>query len=172
MLTLVLASSLIALPAGAMEEKALRACRALLDDAERLACYDREIDRATEKSVPAETAAQVPPPSAPAPAPAEEPASAEDRFGRDRAIENEQRERVHKESRELGELKALVESIETRIDGLMTITLDNGQVWRQSRPDSLFRLKAGDAVTIQPGALKSYLMTGPSNRSTRVARIK
>jgi hypothetical protein len=70
------------------------------------------------------------------------------------------------------ELKALVESIVTRIDGLMTITLDNGQVWQQTRPDSPFRLKAGDTVKIQPGALRSYLMTGPTNRSTRVTRVK
>jgi hypothetical protein len=167
-LAIVLASILAALPAAAMEEKALRACRLLLDDAERLACYDREVDRETPRPAPAEPAAQASPP----PAPAAAPASAEERFGRERAIEYEKRARVQKESRELGELKALVESIETRIDGLMTITLDNGQVWRQSRPDSQFRLKTGDAVKIQPGALKSYLMTGPTNRSTRVTRVK
>jgi hypothetical protein len=165
---LVLASILAALPAAAMEEKTLKACRALQNDAERLACYDREVDRETARPAPAEPAAQVAPPAAPAAA----PASAEDRFGRERAIEYEERVRVEKESREVGELKALVESIETRIDGLMTITLDNGQVWRQSRPDSLFRLEAGDPVKIRPGALKSYLMTGPANRSTRVTRVK
>jgi hypothetical protein len=164
---LVLASTLAALPAAAMEEKALKACRALQNDAERLACYDLEVDRGTARPAPAEPAAQVAPPAAPA-----APESAEDRFGRERAIEYEERVRVEKESREVGELKALVESIETRIDGLMTITLDNGQVWRQSRPDSLFRLEAGDPVKIRPGALKSYLMTGPANRSTRVTRVK
>jgi hypothetical protein len=159
-----------AAPAAAVDETALRACRAVADDDERLACYDRELDREDRAAAAAESAAApnagTPPPAPPA------PVTAEERFGRERAIAAEEREREQRSARELGELKALVTKIETRIDGLMTITLDNGQVWRQNAPDSRFRLKVGDPVSIQPGALRSFLMSGPTNRSTRVTRVK
>jgi len=58
------------------------------------------------------------------------------------------------------------------MDGLMTFTLDNGQVWRQNTPDSKFHLKEGDRVKIQPGSLKSFILSGPSKKSTRVTRVK
>ncbi len=34
------------------------------------------------------------------------------------------------------------------------------------------RLKTGDKVKIQPAALGSFLMSGPSKRSTRVTRVQ
>ena len=74
--------------------------------------------------------------------------------------------------RSLGTLESIVSGIATRADGLMTITLANGQVWRQNAPDSQFRLKDGDSVRIQPGAMSSYILSGPSKRSTRVTRLK
>lgn len=131
----------------------LEACRAEADDARRLACYDREMERAS-----------------PAPAPVE--LTAEERFGREGEMTREEADRKAKESRELGELGAKVSEIWSRSDGLMVITLDNGQVWRQNNPDSFFRLKAGDPVRILPGVMNSFLMSGPSKRSTRVSRVK
>ncbi len=134
----------------------LRACRAESDDARRLACYDRAADAGHAQVVSTAPAS----------------ATAEDSFGRERALEHEETKRAGQESRELGELKATVTAIETRIDGLMTMTLDNGQVWRQNSPDAQFRLKAGDLVRIQPGSLNSFILSGPSKRSTRVTRVK
>jgi hypothetical protein len=158
-------------------DAALRACRAEADDARRLACYDREIDRsqaAARQREPATAAVAAPVPEA-APAPAAAPAAAptaEEMFGREGAMAQEESERKEKETRALGELQAKVTEIWTRSDGLMVVTLDNGQVWKQNRPDSFFRLKSGDTVKIQPAALGSYLMSGPSKRSTRVTRLK
>jgi hypothetical protein len=181
-------------PASAAEDvsEALRACRTEADDARRLACYDRVSGHAQPQP---STAAAAPKSSAPPPAaaPKSAPASAapspvapaaaatvatpaaataEEKFGRERAMAAEEEKRKSDESRELGELSALVTGIDTRIDGLMTITLDNGQVWRQNTPDSKFRLKTGDHVRIQPGSLKSFIMSGPSKHSTRVTRVK
>ena len=79
---------------------------------------------------------------------------------------------MKQEARALGTLESSVTVIATRADGLMTITLANGQVWRQNAPDSQFRLKNGDPVRIQPGAMSSYILSGPSKRSTRVTRLK
>lgn len=158
-----LAVAAAALPCAALADDtraALRACRAESDDAKRLACYDREADR-----VGAEPVAAAPPPPAPALTP-------EERFGRRGAMAREEKDQKKAEARELGELQAIATEIWTRGDGLMRITLDNGQVWSQNAPDPFFRLKTGDKVRIQPGALGSFLLSGPAKRSTRVTRIQ
>ncbi len=148
-----------ALPFGAAaaepEISALADCRREPDDAKRLACYDREMDRlgaANDDAAP--------------------PQTPEERFGRSGAMNREESDRMEREARDLTELNATATEIWTRADGLMIITLDNGQIWKQNRPDSLFRLKVGERVKIQPAALGSFLLSGPSKRSTRVTRIK
>ena len=153
----------------------VKACRAESDDSRRLACYDRAAGRA---SVAAPAAAAVAPAAAAPPAaragpaqPAPAPTSADD-FGRERQLAHEEDKKREEASRAVGELRASIISIETRMDGLMTFTLDNGQVWRQNRPDSRFSIKQGDAVLIQPGSLNSFILSGPNKKSTRVRRVK
>jgi len=167
-----------AVPTFAAEDfgESLRACRSQSDDARRLACYDRVASHA-ESEAPAAAAANAGgPAAAPKPAPpAAVPAAAptpEDNFGRERTIAAEEDKRRAAESHAIGGLSALVVGIDTRGDGLMTITLDNGQVWRQNAPDSKFRLQEGDKIRIQPGSLNSFILSGPSKRSTRVTRVK
>lgn len=146
----------------------VRNCRAEADPAARLACYDQVVDRAA--GAPAPRAAPQTPAAAPAAAPAPAPTK-EESFGLERKAKAEEQEKREQEARALGELEATVTTIGRRADGLMTITLDNGQVWRQNRPDSRFSLKAGDRVKIQPGSLNSYILSGPTNKSTRVTRV-
>lgn len=160
LLALVAAVSVFPPAVSAQEsDAALKACRAETDDTRRLACYDREMDRLSDRPAAAASAA-----SAPAP-------SAEEQFGRRGTIAREELERERDKSRQ-GELTATVTEIWTRSDGLMVMTLDNGQVWSQNRPDPFFRLKNGDKIKIQPASLGSYLLSGPSKRSTRVTRTK
>ncbi len=139
---------------------AVSACRDEPDDARRLACYDRAAGRATKTLAAA----------APAPAPAA--ARSEDDFGRERQLAYEEDQKRAEATRAVGELQSSIVGIETRMDGLMTFTLENGQVWRQSRPDSRFSIKQGDAVRIQPGSLGSFILSGPTKKSTRVTRVK
>jgi len=176
-LTTVLALSAAASAATAAEDvaAAVRACRGESDAAARLACYDRAVDRAQQ---PAAKAAPAPKAEAPAaaaaaaaPAAAAAAATTEDNFGRERQIQAQEQKRQQAEARALGELEATVTHIETRMDGLMTITLDNGQVWRQNTPDAKFRLKEGDHVRIQPGSMNSFILSGPTKKSTRVSRV-
>ncbi len=156
----------LALPAAAQQAGAsLQACRAEPDDARRLACFDREIDRLGQQQGAGTTAASAAADAAPALTP-------EDQFGRTGALNREEYDRRTQETRDLEELHATVTEIWKRADGLMILTLDNGQVWKQNRPDSQFRVKAGEPVKIQPAALGSFLLSGPSKRSTRVTRVK
>lgn len=165
-LVLLCVAALLAVPAAMAAEEpgaSLRACRSEVDDAKRLACYDREVDRlGTQAASPG---------LAPA-APAASALTPEERFGRTGAMTREEVDRKDQESRDLSELHATVTEIWTRADGLMVLTLDNGQIWKQVRPDSLFRIKAGEQVKIQPAALGSFLLSGPTKRSTRVSRVK
>jgi hypothetical protein len=153
---------------------AVKACRAESDDARRLACYDRAAGRgsvaAPAAAAPTVAAAPTAAPAGPAqPAPA---ATSEDNFGRERQLAHEEDKKREEATREVGELRASIISIETRMDGLMTFTLDNGQVWRQNRPDSRFSIEQGDAILIQPGSLNSFILSGPNKKSTRVTRVK
>lgn len=162
----------------------LDACRSLASDGERLACYDRAAGRilaqpAAPKPMPADAAPAAATPAAAATAATAAattattpPSGADDNFGRERVLAAEEAKRQEEQTRAIGELSATVTDIDTRMDGLMTITLDNGQVWRQTRPDSMFRLKTGDRIQIQPGAMKSFILSGPSKRSTRVSRVQ
>lgn len=165
-------AALMAVPAAMGAEDpgtSLRACRAEVDDAKRLACYDREVDRLGTQAA---SAGAAPAASATPAAPAAPALTPEERFGRTGAMTRDEADRKDQESRGLAELHATVTEIWTRADGLMVFTLDNGQIWKQVRPDSLFRLKAGEKVKIQPAALGSFLLSGPSKRSTRVSRVK
>lgn len=171
----------LALAAGAASPAedvaaAVRACRGETDAAARLACYDRAAGHAQPSAGAAPAAIAVAPaaaaPAAAAPAAGAVKPTAEDNFGREQQIQAEEQQRQQQEARALGELQATVTHIETRMDGLMTMTLDNGQVWRQNSPDSKFRVKEGDRVKIQPGAMKSFILSGPSKKSTRVSRVQ
>lgn len=137
----------------------LTACRSEVDDTKRLACYDREVDRLGTQA------------ASPGAAPAAPTLTPEERFGNTGAMNREEADRKKMEPRQLSELNATVTEIWTRADGLMVLTLDNGQIWKQVRPDSLFRLKVGEKVKIQPAALGSFLLSGPTKRSTRVSRV-
>jgi hypothetical protein len=151
---------------------AVNACRAEADDARRLACYDRAVGRANGNAPAAAPAAAATAATAPAPAPAPAPAQTEDSFGRERQLAHEEDQKRAEATRAVGELLATIVGLEKRMDGLMTFTLDNGQVWRQVRPDSLFSIKQGDAIRIQPGSLGSFILSGPTKKSTRVTRVK
>lgn len=156
---LALLASLPLAVAAAASESPFKSCRVEPDDTRRLACYDREVDRMGGTPVSADKPAEPP------------PLTTEERFGRRGTMSREEQDRERNQARE-GELTALITEVWTRSDGLMVMTLDNGQVWTQKRPDSFFRIKPGDRIKIEPAAMGSYLLSGPSKRSTRVTRTK
>jgi len=137
---------------------ALAACRAEKDDASRLACYDREAGMAGEQS------------GASATEPAAAAQTPEEKFGYRGVLAREEQERAKVAA--LEQLEGTVTEIARRGDGALIMTLDNGQVWAQNRPDAFFRLRVGEHVKIEPAALGSFLMIGPSKRTARVTRVK
>ena len=69
-------------------------------------------------------------------------------------------------------ITATVNSIEQSKRGLWTVTLDNGQKWRQISSDG-FLLRKGEEVTIERGVFNSFLLTRKgSERQTKVARLQ
>lgn len=160
--------------------ESLQRCAQVDDDAQRLACYDREAAR----SRAAEPAVEGPPPAtqkvperpanaapesaaAPAPEPAAEPggdtADAVASFGLPERDEDKD---------EPDEISAKVAKIDVRANGERIFTLDNGQVWVEKSPARSPRLKEGDPVRIKAGLFGSYRLFGSGNRSTGVDRVR
>jgi hypothetical protein len=131
---------------------ALIACRELLQDTARLACFDRElkvlVNAALAPKLAPEQAFGLPPMAVAA----KESAAA----GRT----------------ELAEFRARLVGLGRPLDGRVVLTLDNGQVWRQVTQGEELLLKTGDIVTLSRGALHSYWLDAPSGRRCKVTRIR
>lgn len=68
---------------------------------------------------------------------------------------------------------ATIASVKTGRNNLMTITLDNGQVWQQTKSEDRARFTEKQAVTVEKGFFGSfYLSAEGSNRRVAVKRIK
>jgi hypothetical protein len=133
---------------------ALKKCAAESDSARRLACFDAEMARLAAL-----------PPAAPPPTP-------EEKFGARGDLRRDIEQQGRAGEAPLRKLEATVAAIATRPGGGLVVTLDNGQVWQQLVAGEGFRLKAGEKVTLEPGALGSYFLVGSHGRSTKVKRIK
>ncbi len=120
-------------------------CRNIENDGERLACYDNYVLTLDKKPVPPTVEEQ----KAAFGLPKESPA-----------------ENLH-------DISNRISKIETASRGKRILTLENGQIWRQVGSSSQPRLAAGDTITIEKGALGSFILKEQgSNRSLRVKRIK
>ena len=69
------------------------------------------------------------------------------------------------------ELTAHIASVSRNPAGRSVLTLDNGQVWRQSETRSSFEAHAGEEVKITPGALGSFWLSTNTHNWTRVERL-
>jgi hypothetical protein len=135
------------------------ACAAEKDDARRLACFDAAVAQAGKPSGN----------SAPAVAPP--PLSKEEKFGLRGELKQEKAQKAP-ELQELEQLQAQVTKVSAKPHGELVVTLENGQIWAEIQTNSGARVKAGDQVTIKPGALGSFLLMAPNGRSTKVTRVR
>ena len=143
----------------------LLACASEPDDTRRLRCFDDAVAGLRRAVPPSAAAASRPEPATPAAAPpASTPAvSAEDRFGARGEL---------KADRQLSQITATVTALSARPYGELVITLDNGQMWAEIAPGSKVRLKTGDSVTIEAGALGSFRLIAANGRSSKVSRVR
>ncbi len=153
--------------AAALIGKDLARCAAISSRDERLACYDALAANhgATANApagAPAPTAAAAPPAAAVPPA-ASVPPKKED-FGLSAA----QLQKVNPQ-KQIESISAKVTSVWHSGSGHMLLELDNGQSWQLDSEDPL--LAAGNTVTIQRGALGSFLLTTPTRRTHHAHRM-
>ena len=171
---LLLALLVLTQPALAAEQ-ALTECRQIEDVEERVACYDRFVDSRSPMKSDDVNSGDMSPDEAPEPASVAETTEprvvpdAQSLFGTNDA-EAKRIVEASLEIEQIDRIVATVTDVHQSTTRKLTVTLDNGQVWRQldSRP---MRLGAGEAVVIRKASLGSFLMEKQSGgRSIRVKR--
>ncbi|MCH9695338.1 MAG: hypothetical protein K0U72_12580 [Gammaproteobacteria bacterium] len=148
---------LFAQPALAVDD-ALSQCRQISETLERVACYDSFVDarHTTESGNSTESSK----PSAP---------DAQSLFGTPDA-EAKRIVSASLEIEQIEQIEATITDVRKSRTRKLTVTLDNGQVWRQldSQP---MRLESGEAVVVRKASLGSYQMEKKSGgRRIRVKR--
>ena len=150
---------------AAAGEETLLGCRSVADPGERLACYDRLVDRLTQATAPEASARASSSEATPT------PPLHERLFGRS-DTENAKALKEAYGAAPPREISAKIVSADRGGDRLYRVALDNGQVWRQAEPVALI-LRAGDTVEIQAGALGAYyLRRDGKGRSVRFQRLE
>jgi hypothetical protein len=143
-------------------ERALAHCAAIASGDDRLACYDALAAGHPRSRLP-------PPPAAPQAAqpgaPSAAPPPAKDVFG----LSPAQMQKKQPDPGQIQSIKASVTGLGTSPIGRMLVGLDNGQSWELDSADPL--LAVGDAVTIERGAMGSFLLTTPSRRTHHARRL-
>ena len=135
-------------------------CRALADDMQRLACYDRLFPRPIQ---PAATAPAIAPTS-PQQRPPPDPQFGMNEAQRRAAAGNTEQSKIN------DSISATVTDLRTTPSGEFVVILDNGQVWRQIDLESWAPPQKGDRVTIRRGALGSFMLVTANNLATHVRR--
>jgi hypothetical protein len=130
----------------------VEACAALRRDSERLACFDKAV--AALKA--GDDTANI---------------SAENMFGatHDTASAGGA-EAVKRE--ELRQISGTVTSLRRADDGMITVELDNGQVWRQQDSDVRMMVAQGDKVTVVRASLGTFRIADKSGRFARFKRVR
>lgn len=158
------------LSAAGQSADSLVACRAIAAGDERLACYDRVVDRARAELAPREREHGAPATAEVARGTPELPSAAESGFGRSAQTAETMRRLYGVE--EADSLAGEVAALRKGGDRTLEITLTNRQTWRQ-KDSTAFSLKVGDRVQIERGALGSYyLRREQGGRRIAVKRVQ
>lgn len=161
---LLLPLLLLPQPAFAAEE-ALIICRQIEETAKRVACYDEVVDSHFQinSSNSGDTT------TAPEKAESSVVPEAQSLFGKNDA----EAKRIVETSlaiEQISEIEAVVTDVRKSASKKLTVSLDNGQIWRQLDNQPLL-LKNGEAVVIRKASLGSFLMEKKTGgRSIRVKR--
>ncbi len=168
---LLLSLLFLAQPALTAEE-ALTKCRQIEEIAERVVCYDKIAD----SHFPMDSSDRVettPPPettSPPAISKSNAAPDAQSLFGKNDA----EAKRIVETSlaiKQINQIEAKVTDVQKSAYKKLTVTLDNGQIWRQLDNQPM-PLKSGETVIVREASLGSFLMEKKSGSSSiRVKRV-
>ena len=169
LLAALLAGNLLASSAQAQSPPAaIRACRGESSDAQRLRCYDREVDRwplpAAAANAPAVAAS---PPLATPPAP---PATATVAAAAPAATAVPTPNAGSTDSRPPASRFVNVTSITLRKDRTFIATFDNGETWEQWPGDKVVPIVVGSKVQLVRLLLGTYQLVGPRHYWTTQVR--
>jgi len=144
LLLAALSAPFLAASAQPADPRAILGCGGMPDDAARLRCFDAALPavRALLEGGPARPAV---PPATPA-APADPVAS----FGAPARAESP-----------LEEIEARVATVATVMYGQAAVTLDNGQVWRQTQSPEVPRSYVGKQVRVRRNAMGGFILYNP-----------
>ena len=147
------------------DEQALTKCRLIEDIVERVLCYDKFVDTRfpTESSDSVETST---------PPELDESRAVPDAqflFGTNDA----EAKRIVETTlaiEQIDQIEAIVTDVRKSAGRKLTVTLDNGQIWRQLDNDPI-GIESGETVVIRKASLGSFLMEKKSgSRNIRVKR--
>jgi hypothetical protein len=168
LLAALLAGNLLASSAQAQSPPpAIRACRGESNEAERLRCYDREVDRwplpgaaATAPAVAASPPMATPPAPPAAPTVAATPAAT--------AVPTPKAGST--DSRPPASRFVNVASITVRKDRTFIATFDNGETWEQWPGDKVVPIVVGSRVQLVRLLMGTYQLIGPRHYWTTQVR--
>ena len=147
---------------GLAAERSLFECRQIRESEERVQCYDKIVDALTSGpsiTTTTDNHEQVAKPDAQA------------LFGKD-ATETSRIVEQTLAIEKLDQIQARVTGLKRSVDKKFTITLDNGQIWRQI-DNQRIPLRNEDRIIIREATLGSYLMEKHSGSgSIRVKRLE
>jgi hypothetical protein len=159
-------------------------CVELEKPGERLDCFERQLEGRRQSTPAADAggspsaAASAPAPTAPAPAPAPTREAARTAIPAPDAVETIREPRGRRARQEAAEapgreIVAVVTELRETVPNTWTITLDNGQVWRQT-PPKFYPLRPGIEVRLYPtGWGDSYRLTVAEQKSfIQVQRVR
>lgn len=151
-------------------EEALTKCRHIEEIAERVVCYDKIVDsRLSTVTSDMDSGDRVEATTVPETTVSDAVPDAQSLFGTNDA-EAKRIVETLLAIEQIDEIQAIVTDVRKSATRKLTVTLDNGQIWRQLDSQRL-RLKSGEAVIVRKASLGSYLLEKRSgSRSIRVKR--
>jgi hypothetical protein len=139
--------------AAAELPEALKPCLAMRRDSERLACFDRAA--AAIEAGQADAAVTSP----------------ESLFGSNAEVAQSSGESDSKRD-ELKQISGSAAYTRRTDEGMIVLTLDNGQVWRQQDANVTLTIEPGDPVTVVRASMGTFRITDKRGRSARFKRLR
>lgn len=140
--------------AGEPLPEQMKPCVSMRHDAERLACFDHAV------AMIESGAAGEPPPSP------------EDMFGASSSVSQATDPGTEAKRQELKQISGQVTSQHLNENGMIVLTLDNGQVWRQEDREVTLIIDSGDSVTISRASLGTFRIIDKRGHSARFKRVR